>query len=154
MSTLNIEEAQESKLEPWFDNLIGHLRADQVQIETGVANSEKKKFYDAAMSKDAIKMAETSYEYISKIIVSGLIKDYLENIQKRKVEFKKLAFDLRRNKILVWAEVKKGDEDSEAQLYLAESEVNNKNQGDFFLSTMVVEDSDNIPTPDHYTSYS
>ena len=65
----------------------------------------------------------------------------------------KIAFDLSRSKILVWAEVGDDDENTINQLILAEAKTNaDCYNNDFKIATTVVEQGENVEVPPHYKS--
>lgn len=88
----------------------------------------------------------------SQALIKDVVFNFLSEIKKRKALPSKLAFSLTPATVLVWAEIADNDENLEDQLLLAESKVNAyAKQFDFCIDTMIVEKSDNIPVPSHYT---
>jgi hypothetical protein len=64
--------------------------------------------------------------------------------------------DISTDKVLVWAEIKENDEDSELILIRVESIVNGKfgNETGINLDSIIVEDCDGLTIPLHYNTVS
>jgi hypothetical protein len=135
----------------WFDNMIATLRADQIELESGIANKEKQELYRPLLSGDAFKMAENVRTESSKFFISEIVRDYFNELKIRKANPVSLALQLSESKILVWAIVHDDDEACEDQLFLAEAAVNSRfHQHGFYVSTTLVEESDSCKVPNHF----
>jgi hypothetical protein len=153
MTTQQLSESTLTPQEHWFENLIGSIRVDQLEIETNTATPEKQRLYENMMSGDPMKMIGEMRELSSKAIIELLIKDYMAEIKKGAFNIKKLAFDLSDSKVLVWAEIQDNDEKTENGLILTEATINAKFADfGFHVSTTYVESGDAIPVPNHYLS--
>jgi hypothetical protein len=65
--------------------------------------------------------------------------------------YNKIAFDYSNNEILVWAELKDDDWESEKGFILAAAKVNaNFNKFGYDITITFVEESDGLPVPNHY----
>jgi hypothetical protein len=138
--------------ELWFDEFIAALRAHQVQLETNTANAELKKFYETIFSGNADELAHLGKASAQKHFVPRIILDYLNMIALSYP--RKLAFDFNDSEVLVWAEINDNDELLEKALLKAEAFINSKyhNYG-FDMETTIVEASDTLAVPNHYTLY-
>jgi hypothetical protein len=140
-----------SNIKNWFDSLVAHIRVDQLMIETDTAPTQKKEFYSAVMTGDALQIVKTTRQISSQFYLETLLKDYLKNLIENKNLPQKIAFDLSGNKILVWAIINDEDELAENNLILSEAKVNSKySEHGFSISSTVVEISDNLKIPPHY----
>lgn len=136
----------------WFEQLISHIKVDKLMIETETADQEKFKFYQDAISGNHTEIFKSIRFNASQALIKDVVFNFLSEIKKRNALPIKLAFSLTPATILVWAEIADNDENLEDQLLLAESKVNAyAKQFDFSLDTMIVEKSDNLPVPTHYT---
>lgn len=136
----------------WFEQLISDIKVDQLMIETETADQEKFKFYQDAISGNHTEIFKSIRFTSSQALIKDVVFNFLAEIKKRKALPIKLAFSLTPATVLVWAEIKDDDENLEDQILLAESKVNTyAKQFDFCIDTMIVETSDNIPVPSHYT---
>ena len=148
-----ISTSSEEIVSDWFENLIGDIRVDQLQIQTGTANPEKSKFYELAMAGDTDGILKSLRKDTNQHFINIIVKNFMFEITNKKALPKKLAFSLSPSTILVWVEIADNDENTEDEILLAESRVNSlaKNY-DFNLDTMIVEESDKINIPPHYIS--
>ena len=86
-------------------------------------------------------------------VVKYIVLNFIGNLQVRKADFTRLAFDLTNDKVLVWAEIDEDDISTEGNIVLAAAETNAKfyeNTGICIEST-IVENSDGLDVPRHYT---
>ncbi len=133
----------------WFNGIIAKLRQHQSQIKENVAPSEVKNFYTTFVigTPDEIvhQGKRLSHSYFVAIIVEkyiGLIKDFIPE---------QLAFAYTNSEILVWAELKDDDFDTERNLILAAAKVNSEyHKFGYTISSVFVEEGDNLPIPNHY----
>ena len=152
---MTIQDQQQStipsEVSHWFENLIGAIRVDQLQIETGTADSKKSKFYQQAIAGNTDEILMSLRRDTNQHFINNIIQNFMYEITTRKALPKKLAFSLSPATILVWAEIADDDERTEDEILLAESKINSiAKQYDFNLDTMIVEQSNNIEVPPHY----
>lgn len=143
-----------NKLGEWFENFISNVNTDRLMIETNTAPEHKISMYndlaDGRFDKILSDMRNTSSMYF----IKELIWEYVSELKARKVSTTQLAFDLSDAKVLVWAEINDGDEESEDGLILAEAKINaNFSNNGFHISSTIVEKEDNISVPPHYSSF-
>ncbi len=135
----------------WFNKLISSLVGDQIEIESGIANKEKKDFYGAAMNSDYYSLSSNVRLQSTQFFISSMLKDYIEEIKKRNAQPLSLSLKLSNSKILAWAITKDDDEETENKLYLAAAAINAKYYKEgFYISTTIVEESDNYNAPAQY----
>lgn len=142
----------ESAIETWFDNFIATLRTHQVQLETQTADTELKKFYEAILGGNVDELAHLGKTAAQKYFIPRIVVDYIKLIASNKPL--KLAFDFNDSEVLVWAEIKDGEEKLEKALLKAEAHINSKYHSyGFDMESTIVESSDNLNVPNHYTLY-
>jgi hypothetical protein len=139
----------------WFEQLISQIKVDQLQLEVGVADTDKSEFYKNAIFGSHEDVFKKIRFEASQFLIERVVKSFLLELSTRKAIPKKLAFSLTPATIMVWAEIDDDNEQVEDEILLAEAKVNAyARQYDFSLDTMIVEKSDALPIPSHYTSVS
>jgi hypothetical protein len=152
MTTSSTSLISSSQITDWFENLISDIRVDQIQMELGVANKNKEEFYKHFISGNQEQVFKTIRENASQALVEKIVKTFLFELSERQSIPAKLAFALTPSTIRVWAEINDEDEQVEDGILLAEAQVNAyARQFDFVIDTMIVETSDNLPVPSHYS---
>ncbi|MEC7754532.1 hypothetical protein [Roseivirga sp. UBA1976] len=142
----NIKETSNGE---WFDSLIASIRADEVQLDSGVASEEKQKMYQSFINRDTFELAKYNRQFLIRALVPNAINDFLIALDHRKPN--KLAFSYTDSSLLAWVEIKEGNEEMEDLLIDAEAMINAKYyEYGFHMDSMVVEDSDNFEIPPHY----
>lgn len=135
----------------WFEKYISHIRVDQLQMELGVADTEKTELYKNAIEGNYEEVFKRIRSETSQMLIQKVVNFFLVELFNRRALPEKLAFSLTPATIIVWAEIKDNDEQVEDAILLAESKVNAyARQFDFSVDTMIVEKSDAIPVPSHY----
>ena len=136
----------------WFDDLIAGLRTHQLQLETDTAPQEMRTFYSALMKDDADEIWKFNKAAAQKHFVMKIIVEFLDILDKDLPA--KLAFDYNDSEVLVWSEIEDNNEDQERKLIRAESKINAAfHEYGFDMETMIVEQCDNLPIPNHYRIY-
>jgi hypothetical protein len=148
----NTDNQVQNTTEQWFDELVAALRTHKLLLETNTANEDTKRMYNVLMGGSALDVAHFSRALSQRQIIGSMLLDYLKIIKDSKPQ--KLAFDYNDSEVLVWAEIDKNNEQLEKQLYLAEAQVNAKyHQYGFDMTSMIVENCDNIFVPNHYKPF-
>jgi hypothetical protein len=155
-ATLNTDVSNKSipsnnEIDIWFTEIVGDIKADHFMLTEGVAPKEKKDFYfDIISGNDEavwMKMRQTT----SLVQIAKLLKDYMDELKKGGLMPLKLLVALSDSKILVWSEINDDDENTEDALLIAEARINGKyHHKGFYLTSTIVEKSDNITPPPHY----
>lgn len=140
-----------NQIKKWFDDIIATLRKDQVLYETDLLDEEKKQMYDTIISGDETQIHQNSHNQAQIYFIKNMLFNYLKELKDRNALPVKLAMDISKSKILVWAEIADDDEKIEDELILAEAKVNHKYYPyGFSIASTIVEKSDNLPIPPHY----
>lgn len=143
--------SQNQQVADWFENLIADIRVDQIQIEAGVADTDKAEFYRNLMSGKQDEVFKKIRFEASQLLIERVVKTFIAELSSRKCFPEKLAFALTPSTIMVWAEINDDDDRVEDGILLSESKVNAfAKQYDFALDTMIVEKSDKLEVPSHY----
>jgi hypothetical protein len=146
-TTLQSEKA----LTAWFEKTISGLDVDQMMIETNTASTETKKFYNMMTNGNADEINHMARNSSTIYFIGNLLEKYMNELVSFKSLPLDLAFDLSDAKILVWAKIKDDDDATEDALLLAEARANASfSEHGFFISSTIVEQSDNLSVPPHY----
>jgi hypothetical protein len=139
------------KMDKWFEGMINSITVDQLQLQTETANEEKVQMYMNMIEGKHYATFSKTRNISSQFFIEELVKEYLSEINSRKVNTKNLAFELSDAKILVWAEITESDDQSENGLILSEAKTNAKfSKYGFHISSTIVDDCDNVKIPPHY----
>ncbi|MEI6143797.1 MAG: hypothetical protein WCP85_31245 [Mariniphaga sp.] len=154
MNTITLSPAlteNSTDISKWFDGFVAAIRADELQLVSGVADNKKREFWKPFLENNSLVIGARSRESGSMLIIPDLVADYLYKIRAQKIELVSLSLQLSDSKILVWAVVNDEDEQAMDQLFLQEAAINAK-YGDygFHISTTIVEKSDNCQTPSQF----
>ena len=141
------------EVKDWFGQLIHSIKIDQLQLETGSADSEKSNFYHQAISGNHDAIFLGIRRGANQFFVDKIVRSFMKELSDRKITPNKLAFALTPATILAWAEINDDDEETEDGILLAEAKVNSMaKEFDFSIDTMLLEKSDKLEVPSHYIS--
>jgi len=139
------------QIKQWFDEIIAELRLDEALYETDLLHKEKRDLYKILSSGNKIKIHEAAYNQARMFFIETMLFDYLDELRGRSAFPKKLAFDISKSKILVWAEIEDDNQDLEQKLILCEAKVNARFfPHGFSITSTIVERSDQLDIPPHY----
>jgi hypothetical protein len=154
---MNIETHKDSKLKTtaldmWFETTIQELRDDYQAIKLGTAPKEKEDFYNKLINIDNDdELSNELKERISVKFLKKALQAYGTQITSSKHRPLQIALNHSDNKLLVFAIIEDGDEDTENMLLAVAAEINYKfERYGIRVSTMIIEESDNYPVPKHY----
>jgi hypothetical protein len=140
-----------NNISSWFDNFVASIRADELLLETGLADEDKRSFWKAVIEDDMMEIGIRSREVGSKLIITKLLSNYITGINKRGIDLCSLSLQLSNSSILVWAIVNDDDDNSMDQLFLQEAETNAMfSDHGFHISTTIMEKSDNYSVPNQF----
>lgn len=150
--TLISKKQKVSKKEQWFDELIGLIRTHELELETNTATNELKEFYTNAIQGNVDEILSFNKKLSQRHFVSKIIVDYIRILGKQHPL--KLAFDYNDSSVLVWVEIQEDNFQMEKRLILTEAKINaDYHKYGFAMSSTIVEDSDKLTIPNHYTIY-
>lgn len=145
------EVLKDDKIDSWFSGFIDQIKVDHLLVSTKTASPDKMKMYNAFISGDEKAILSQTRNLSSIHFIKNLVFDYISEINHQKKRPLKLALGISDSKILVWSEINDDDEETEDALLMAEARVNNKYyRNGFFISSTIIEKSDNLPIPIHY----
>jgi hypothetical protein len=148
-----ISSQLDQKTESWFSDFISTINTDLLQLETNTAPSDKVKFYRKLANSSGDDLAYLSRVTSTTYFIKNLVIDYITGINDDNISPVKIALDLSEAKVLIWAEIKDDDEETEDKLRLLEAKINAKySQFGFNLTSTIVEESDYLSVPNHYQS--
>jgi hypothetical protein len=135
----------------WFDNFVASIRAEELQLVSGIAIQEKKDFWKPLLENNTLEIAARTREAGSMLIIPELVTDYINGFKLRDIKLFSLSLQLSDSNILVWAVVNDDDEATMDQLFLLEAEVNAKySDYGLHISTTIMEKSDNCAIPSQF----
>lgn len=150
MESTNDMKNTQTQRNTWFDQLINTIEVHELQLETNTASAEVTSLYNAVMNDNVEELADMSRKNSLKFFVGTMVRDYVNEI--KNFTYKKLAFYIDNSKLMVWVEINDDDFESEKQFILAEAKVNTKyHSKGYDINSTIVENSDFIPVPNHYT---
>lgn len=142
---------QPVEMNAWFDEMVSNLRYDELLMNNGILDEDKKEVYSVMASGNQEKISYLARQASSAHFIVNMVDKYFKELIKSKRKPKKLALELSDSKILVWAEVAEDDDAMETALILAEAKVNaNYSKYGFYISSTIVEESDGLAVPKHY----
>ncbi|HQW96444.1 MAG TPA: hypothetical protein PLU58_11605 [Saprospiraceae bacterium] len=141
-----------ASIDTFFNKLISAFQADHFMIKEDIAHEHTKKMYHDLIHGNELELARRAREQSTMTYITNILTDYLSEVASFKNKPQGLHFGLSDSKILVWAIVKDDDEETEDNLLMAEAKVNSTyyNHG-FYLTSTILEESDKIPPPPHYS---
>jgi hypothetical protein len=140
-----------SKVDQWFEKIIGDLKTDHFLLDSDIASAEKKAMYDIFINENEMELASLARKTSSMFFIRAILLEYLSILKTAAKQPLKLAFALSDSKLLVWSEIEDEDEEMEDALLIAEAKVNGKYfEKGFYITSSIVEKSDNFPIPNHY----
>jgi hypothetical protein len=143
-----------SQAEKWFDEFIGQLRADQIQLDSGIASTDKQSFYNVMMSDNQDDISMIGRQLSSVYFIKRIVVDYLNELNSAACKPEKLALNYSNSKVQVWAEIKDDDEETENRLLMIEAIINAKyHQFGFNISSTILEERDQFRVPSQYQPF-
>lgn len=147
----NSINSQTNEVNAWFDDMVSNLRYDEMLMDNGILNEEKKEVYNVMASGNQERISFLGKQSSSFYFIMNMVDKYLKELVKSNKKPSKLALELSDSKILVWAEVEEDDEEMEKALILAEAKINAYySKYGFYISSTIVENSDGLEVPVHY----
>ncbi len=141
----------------WFDEMIAALRKDELLLDKNMASKETQSHYklliEGTREENAIIFKKKAVEELVNLFLLNYIKEISEFLKKKKNKslINKIAVSYGDEKLLIWSEIKEDSEEAEDALLIAQAKINAKYiQSGFAISTMIVEDVDNLTIPAPY----
>lgn len=141
----------QTNLSKWFEETVAILRTHQLMLETETAPESIKTAYNILINGTEHDLHDRSKMLAQMHFVKSILFDYVKELGNTLP--KKIAVNFNDSEVLVWAEIEDDNEKMEEQLFVAEARINAKyHEYGFDMETTIVEESDNLPVPNHYQS--
>jgi hypothetical protein len=134
----------------WFHEFISGIQADKFMLDADIASKQVMDTYDMLMRGNQDEIALASHNSSKIYFIKQLLLSYLKKVIGEKLPVK-MAFDMDNCEILVWAQIKDDDTETEDRLLMIEAEINGVYHSiGYDLTTTIVENRDNLNIPNHY----
>jgi hypothetical protein len=134
----------------WFHEFISSIQADKFMLDADIASKQVMDTYDMFMRGNQDEIALASHNSSKIYFIKQLLLSYLKKVIGEKLPVK-MAFDMDNCEILVWAQIKDDDTETEDRLVMIEAEINGVYHSiGYDLTTTIVENRDNLNIPNHY----
>lgn len=146
------DSVADKKAHEFFSDLVTKLNVTEFLYDTKGMSEQEYQMWSAAINKNLEPMMLSSRVASNVACANKAFEEFMLALRSEKgVKMRKLAVDISRSKLFVWAEVDDDDEASMRSILYADSVANLKmeNYG-FSVSATVVEKSDFVPVPSHY----
>lgn len=142
-------EAQRTVVSNWFEEMIDSLSTHKLMYEEDVMSQELKQRYESIVFSGEDEWVLGASKAADKIKFGRAVANYFRLISPQIPS--KLAFNYAGNKILVWAEIKDGDDAMAKHLMMTEAHANvHCEEIGILFDTFWVEENDKYPVPSHY----
>lgn len=136
----------------WFNGIIAKLREDQSMINDNSAPDDVKKLYNTFLAGTTDEIIHQGKRMSHSYFVTNIVAKFVQLIQEFMPE--QLAFAYSDSEVLVWAELKNDDWDTERKLILAAAKVNAEyHKFGYDITNVFVEECDNLSIPNHYQPF-
>ena len=136
----------------WFNDMVAHLREEQAKMNDKTMPKATESMYKTFMVGNPNEIAHQGRKLFQAHFVPTILANYVANIQRNLPE--QMAFAFNDNEILVWAELKDDDWDTEQALILAAAKTNAEfHKYGYDINTTFVEECDKLSIPNHYQPF-
>ncbi len=142
---------EHEKIDSFFEKLKHLINVHHMELSKGVATAEVIELYTPLITGDtntSLRRQKINADQNLSIITTT---KFIAELFHQDPILSKLAINITNGKILVWAEVKDEDYSSLQKVLKAASIVNSRDNYGFTIRPTVVEDTDEIEIPPHYT---
>lgn len=151
MVTTQTHADAQATINAWFQEMINHLKVDQLLMATDTASQPTRDFYNRFIFGNARDAVHHTRQNSNQFFIIKILTDYITTLNKARRIPRRLALGISDSRLLVWAEIEDNDEATEDALLLSEAEVNaTYYENGFCINSTIVEKSDLIPIPPHY----
>lgn len=147
----NIHTQDNSESHNWFEEMISSLRIDQLLMQTDTIGRDKSEMYKAMIEGNYDQIHDSARNLSSQYFIERLLSTYVKELHSRNVNLIRLALELMNSEVLVWAEIKDDDDETEKALILSAAKANSEfYKYGFHISSTIIEQSDNLDIPAQY----
>ena len=142
----------DQKAHEFFSDLVSKLNVTEFLYNVKGMSENEYQMWSAAINKNLEPMMRSNRVASNVACANKAFEDFMLALRVEKnVKLRKLAVDISRSKLYIWAEVEDDDESSMRSVLYADSVANLKMEElGFSVSATVVEKSDCVPVPSHY----
>lgn len=142
----------DKKAHEFFSDIVTKLNVTEFLYNIKGMSEREYQMWSAAINKNLEPMMLSSRIATNVMCANKAFEQFMLALRMEKnVRLRKLAVDISRSKLFVWAEVDDDDEASMRSILYADSVANLKMEDlGFSVSATVVEKSDCVPVPSHY----
>lgn len=136
----------------WFDGIVARIKDLQLMFANNTIPKDARKMINTFLVGDGNDIAYQGKVMSQQHFVQSIISEYVQLIQDYKPL--QMAFSFTDNEVLVWAEIKEDDWDTEKSLIMAAAKINVKYHAyGYDMTTVFVEEQDSLPIPNHYKPF-
>lgn len=142
----------DEKAHEFFSDMVTKLNVTEFLYNNKGLSDQEYRMWTAAINKNLEPMMLANRVATNVACANKAFEEFMLALRAEKdVKLRKLAVDISRSKLLVWAEVEDDDDSSMRSVLYADSVANLKMEDlGFSVSATVVEKSDCVPVPSHY----
>lgn len=146
------DSVADKRAHEFFSDLVTKLNVTEFLYNIKGMSEREYQMWSAAINKNLEPMMLSSRIATNVMCANKAFEQFMLALRMEKnVRLRKLAVDISRSKLFVWAEVDDDDETSMRSILYADSVANLKMEDlGFSVSATVVEKSDCVPVPSHY----
>ena len=146
------DSVADKRAQEFFSDLVTKLNVTEFLYNIKGMSEREYQMWSAAINKNLEPMMLSSRIATNVMCANKAFEQFMLALRMEKnVRLRKLAVDISRSKLFVWAEVDDDDEASMRSILYADSVANLKMEDlGFSVSATVVEKSDCVPVPSHY----
>jgi hypothetical protein len=136
----------------WFNNIVAQIREHQAQLKDKTLPKDIESVYNTFLVGNQNEIAFLSRKASQQHFISLIIAKYVSLIKEIMPE--QLAFSFNDSEILVWAELKDDDWNSEKALIMAAAAINSEyHRLGYDITTTFIEERDGLDIPQHYQPF-
>jgi hypothetical protein len=145
-------DSADKRTHEFFSDIVTKLNVTEFLYNIKGLSEREYQMWSAAINKNLEPMMFSSRIATNVMCANKAFEQFMLALRMEKnVKLRKLAVDISRSKLFVWAEVEDDDETSMRSILYADSVANLKMEDlGFSVSATVVEKSDCVPVPSHY----
>lgn len=145
-------DSADKRAHEFFSDIVTKLNVTEFLYNIKGLSEREYQMWSAAINKNLEPMMFSSRIATNVMCANKAFEQFMLALRMEKnVKLRKLAVDISRSKLFVWAEVEDDDETSMRSILYADSVANLKMEDlGFSVSATVVEKSDCVPVPSHY----
>ena len=148
----SVADSADKSAHEFFSDIVTKLNVTEFLYNIKGMSEREYQMWSAAINKNLEPMMLSSRIATNVMCANKAFEQFMLALRMEKnVKLRKLAVDISKSKLFVWAEVEDDDDASMRSILYADSVANLKMEDlGFSVSATVVEKSDCVPVPSHY----